>query len=699
MKKTLLILCLLCPILCEVTIGQTKIGIKTPPKSTVRPPESEEPGACIGVAVKAIKGHIYIRWVPTMQSYWEFGYQSGYVLERINTKTNRKTTLHAGIKPMPATLWKPFLDKNDRNYTILYAAIYEPQEYSKDILQQLSERRQLYQFALFGADMSFEAACMAGIGFVDSTAVAGERYQYIIRHKIAPKYGLSPTVSAEVGLSDHIPLPNIAEFSGVGGTNNATLFATTKTLKKDYIQYRIERSTDSLQFKSISDLPIVVTNKRDSLLVSDTLKDNDIYYYYRIKGLTLFQEEGPYSKIIKLKGKSNLPRPEIYSAQELSKDTIEVTWLYRDSLNKYITNYQLVGSLLRDGPYTPISGDIPPEQHYYNFKPLTPTKGFSFYIKLRTYPKRGEMMETLPYPIVLTDDDPPARPKGLKGKIEVKKDIGIVTLSWDANTDSDLMGYFLNRKIGVETDFSRVNNKVMTHTTLTDTIQLSHIQKYVTYSVNAMDELFKQSENSEPLILPIPDLYPPTSPIIDSFAVEDKKIFLRWTRSYSDDVQKHILYRKKLPSAAWEEVLTLTDTLQHTYADTNVVEKSLYAYTLIAFDGDNNQSEPASAVILETPFFTRTVHFLHFTSVVDTTDYRVKISWECNEADKIDNFLIYRALPNQELAFVKKMDKNNREWRDSIEIAPNAAYKYVIRAKMQEGYLSGWKETVIELKQ
>lgn len=698
MKKTFLILCLLCPILWKVTLGQTKVGTKTPLKSSTRSPETEEPGACIGVAVKAINGHIYIRWVPTMQSYWEFGIQSGYVVERINAKTQQKTILHAAVKPQPAALWKPFLDNNERNYTILYAAIYEPQEYSKDIMQQMSERRQLFQFALFGADMNFRAACMAGLGFVDSTAVGGERYQYIIKHKIAPKYGLSPTVSAEVGLKDTIPLPSISEFFGVGGTNSAILFAATKTLKKYYNAYRIERSVDSVQFKSISDLPIIVTNKRDSLMVSDTLEDNDIYYYYRIKGLTLFQEEGPYSKIIKLKGKTNLPRPEIYSAQVLNKDTVEVTWLYRDSLNRYIQKYQLLTSLLRDGPYTSISGDIPPEQHYFNFKPLTPTKGFSFYVKLRTYPKKGEMMETLPYQIVLADDDPPARPKGLKGKIEVKKDIGIVTLSWDANTDSDLMGYFLTRKIGIETDFSRINNKVIKATSLIDTIPLNHLQKQVTYSVNAMDELFKQSEASEPLILAIPDINPPTSPLIDSFAVEDKKIFLRWTRSYSDDVQKHILYRKKLPTTAWEEVMTLTDTLRNTYIDSNVVEKSLYAYTLIAFDNDQNQSEPASPVVLETPYFTQNVDFLHFTSVLDTTEYRVKLSWECKQTDKIDNFLIYRSSQGKELAFVKKMDKNNREWRDLIEVEPNTVYKYVIRAKMQEGYLSGWKETEIELK-
>ncbi len=225
------------------------------------------------------------------------------------------------------------------------------------------------------------------------------------------------------------------------------------------------------------------------------------------------------------------------------------------------------------------------------------------------------------------------------------------------------------------------------------------MQKHVYYTVKALDMLFKESIDSKVLILKVPDINPPTSPIIDSFAVEDKKVFIRWTRSYSDDVQKHVLYRKQLPATAWEEVMTLTDTLRNTYIDTNVVEKSLYAYTLIAFDNDQNQSEPATAVVLETPFFTRNVNFIHFTSVVDTTDYRAKLSWECNEAEKIGSFLIYRALPNEELSFVKKMDKDTREWRDSIEIAPKGTYKYVIRAKMQEGYLSGWKETVIELKQ
>ena len=154
-----------------------------------------------------------------------------------------------------------------------------------------------------------------------------------------------------------------------------------------------------------------------------------------------------------------------------------------------------------------------------------------------------------------------------------------------------------------------------------------------------------------------------------------------------------------MPNANWEELLTITDTLTQAYTDSSVAEKSLYAYTVIAFDDSQNRSQPATPVVLETPFFTRNVDFSQFTSaVVDTTRQTIRLTWACNQTDKIDNFLIYRAMPDDELALVKKVEGDSREWIDYVEMLPNKPYRYVIRARMQEGYLSGWKETVIERK-
>lgn len=701
MKKILIFITLCICFIAEPTWGQTKpdsVKKIAPVKTATKKEETEPEGSCIGMTAKAINGRIYLRWIPTMQSYWEFGYQSGYTLERINVKTQQRVTINATIIPAPSAQWKPFLDKKDRNYGLLHTAIYEKPQYSNDILAQMDERRQLFQFSLLCADMDFQAARMAGLGYVDSTAIAGERYRYMIKHRIAPKYGLSATISEEVGINDRVILPKISHFEGFGERNKATLLMATRTLKKHYVQYRIERSTDTLNFRSVSDLPIVSSTKLDTLMISDSLAENDIPYYYRVKGLTLFQEESPYSKIISVVGKSHLITPEFYSAKEIGKDTIEASWLYRDSLNQFIQKFQLVGSAEREGPYEILADNIPAEQHFVRFKPINFLRGFTFYIKLITYPKKGQKRETLPLPVVLADDDPPVLPKGLKGEIKVKNGIGIVTLSWEPNPDKDLLGYFLNRKDDNVDFYHRVNNIYTTETTLTDTIYLHLMQKHVKYTVKAIDFLFKESADSEVLTMKVPDINPPTSPIIDTFAVEDKRIYLHWTHSYSNDVAKHVLYRKKLPDNPWEVVLTLPDTLLKSYVDSNIVEKSLYAYTMIAFDENDNQSEPANTIILETPFFKQDADFKAFTAQLSDDQNLVKLNWQCTPNEKLENFLLYRALPDESLVLVKKLDKTINNWTDTIPIVPNQAYRYVIRARMKEGYLSGWKETIIEVK-
>lgn len=701
MKKYLIFSIFYTLLFCEAVSGQTKqtpVKKTAPGKQISKKEEVEPEGTCIGITGKAINGRIYLRWIPAMQSYWEFGYKNGYMLERINVKTQQKVILNADILPAPSSQWKPFLEKKDRNYGLLHTAIFEKPEYSNDILAQMDERRQLYQFALLCADMDFKAATMAGLGYIDTTAIAGERYRYIIKHKIAPKFGLSATISEEIGTNDHIVLPTISHFEGHSERNKATLLMATQTLKQHYVQYRIERSTDTLNFQSISDLPIVSSSKLDTLMISDSLTENEIPYYYRIKGFTLFQEESPFSKTISVSGKAYLITPEFYTVKEIGKDTIEASWLYKDSLSQYVQKYQLVGSTEREGPYQVLADNIPPQQHFTQFKPVTPVRGFTFYIKLITYPKKGQKRETLPLPVVLADDTPPVLPKGLKGKIEVKGDLGIVSLSWDPNPDSDLLGYYLNRRDDNVDFYHRVNNSYTTETSMVDTIYLHQMQKYVRYTVKAIDFLFKESVDSEMLLLKIPDINPPTSPIIDSFAVEDRRILLHWTHSYSNDVVKHILYRKKLPDTPWEVVLTLPDTLRTAYIDSNIVEKSLYAYTMIAFDENDNQSEPANTVILETPFFVQEADFKQFTAELSDDKNIVRLVWQCAPNEKLENFMLYRASPGEDLVLVKKLDKSIIAWTDTIPIVPNQSYRYVIRARMKEGYLSGWQETIIEVK-
>ncbi len=211
-----------------------------------------------------------------MQSYWEFGYRDGYVVERINLKTKQRVVINNRVIPKRPTDWEPFLTKKDRNYSLLYSAIFEEPEFSGDLITQINERRQLFHFALFCADMDFQAACMAGLGLIDSTAVSGERYQYVVSHKSAARYKLLSGISMEVGLGDANILPDISNFSGKVGGKVVTLLTPTASLRQSYNQYQIERSEDSVHYRPITELPIIVTNKLDTLTIADTLVNEDI---------------------------------------------------------------------------------------------------------------------------------------------------------------------------------------------------------------------------------------------------------------------------------------------------------------------------------------------------------------------------------------------------------------------------------------
>jgi len=407
----------------EVSNGQSKPTPKTPssktapagkPKKYSMANEKMEAKPSVGMIVKAIQNRIYLRWAPTMQSYWEFGYRDGYVVERINVKTKQRVVINNRVMPKRAADWEPFLTKKDRNYSLLYSAIFEEPEFSGDLITQINERRQLFHFALFCADMDFQAACMAGLGLIDSTAVSGERYQYVVSHKSAARYKLLSGISMEVGLGDANILPDISNFSGKVGGKVVTLLTPTASLRQSYNQYQIERSEDSVHYRPTTELPIIVTNKLDTLTIADTLVNEDIFYHYRIRGLTVFQEKGPYSASIRFQAKTTLPSPEIYSVKETTdKTTLEVQWLYKDSLNRYVDHYQIVGSLEHDGPFVSLKDSIPANQHMVYIKAMTPKSGFTFFIKLRTFTKKGALLETLSMPVVLADDDAPVQPQGL----------------------------------------------------------------------------------------------------------------------------------------------------------------------------------------------------------------------------------------------------------------------------------------------
>jgi hypothetical protein len=247
-------------------------------------------------------------------------------------------------------------------------------------------------------------------------------------------------------------------------------------------------------------------------------------------------------------------------------------------------------------------------------------------------------------------------------------------------------------------NFVRITNDVVTEEFFLDTLDMKLLNRDYYYVIMAVDKRFNVSEISAELYVQKPDIYGPTRPIFTKYVVEDKRISLYWERSHSRDVASHILYRKALPSNEWQVLAYYSDTLENNFIDSTVLSKQIYAYTLIAQDDSKNESEPANPLILETPFFTKNIEFQEIKAVFDEKTDKIKVNWVCNDTSGISNFQLYRAIGNDEYSLMKNLDTITFESVDTPTDSDITIYKYLIRAKMKDGYLSGWKEVTIDIK-
>src|SRR4029078_11596941 len=101
-------------------------------------------------------------------------------------------------------------------------------------------------------------------------------------------------------------------------------------------------------FKSLSDRPVTTLNDKKpgsptgSILYVDSLADNETQYQYRVAGLSLFGDTGPYSNILKGKGKSvvNLT-PHITSVTQTETGKYHLNWELPDTLNHLVKEFRI----------------------------------------------------------------------------------------------------------------------------------------------------------------------------------------------------------------------------------------------------------------------------------------------------------------------------------------------------------------------
>ncbi|OAZ05201.1 fibronectin type III domain-containing protein [Flavobacterium succinicans] len=661
---------------------------------TIQEAETSEKKQEIKVLSRVQKDKVLLRWAVTDALSWKKLNKYGYLVERFTVARNNKTlsspekiVLAKHYKPEPVAAWEAIIDTNE-NAAIIAQALYG-EEFSvtgtdnlQAIINLAEETEQRFTFALYTADKDFEIAKKAGLGFEDTTIKDNEKYLYRISSNV-PKEELEIRYGGVfVNPKEWEALPKPMDFTAHFTDNSTMLSWNFNILAHAYTSYYIERSLDKKNFERITQKPYTSLNQENTnnnrIFYVDSIANNR-EYSYRIQGISVFGELGPYSDLVSGKGKTILKFvPHLTTKEFIDDTTVNLVWEFPEEGNDEISGFELNQSDKEDSNYTTVIKNIAPKTRTVVYKKLNATN----YFTLTAVGKQGSSRTSFPMLVQPIDSIPPSKPIGLKGTID---SLGVVKISWEANKEKDLLGYRIYKAYNASEEYSQLTVSPSEKTTFEDKVVLKSLNSKVYFKVIAVDSRFNMSEFSEPLILKKPDIIPPASPVFSKYDIKEGGVFLEWFGSQSEDVALHQLYRQQNDQKEWVLVFEAKNK-EEQFQDKTVEEGNTYTYAIFAKDESGLQSLPSPNLSTFVPLFGVMEGIKGFFAQANTKDNTIDLSWSYNNPS-VDSFEIYKASEKDPLQLIQIVDGKKRQLSDPT-LTINTNYKYGIRAIFKDGRMS-----------
>jgi fibronectin type 3 domain-containing protein len=668
--------------------------------------EIEEPIHAVKVIGRAYKDSIKLRWAPASSVSWHYANKYGYKIERFLLVKDgqlldnpvKRIMLSEPLKPAPLNEWEPFAE-TDYYVPVAAQAIFgESFEVSTnsggDILQMINKSRELesrFSFALFSADISPKVAQLSGLVFVDESVKKGEKYLYKVIADVPSDVIAIDTGYVFIGVDDIKPLPQPREMKAVFSDKSVMLSWEHRFNDRYYIAYQVERSDDGTNFNLLDKLPMINTRKdagvlQDLMFKLDSLPENNIEYFFRVRGINSFGEYGPYSDTVSGMGfELFAANPAITSSKVMMNQFVQLNWQFPDSLNYLIKGFEIQHATDDTGPFINLTDTLlsVTERTFTDQAIQT-----SNYYKVVAVDHGDEPHPSFPYMVLLIDSIPPDAPIRLNGNIDT---LGVVTLNWDNNIEPDLLGYRVFRANHKSDEFSQITKDPINKNQFIDTINVKTLTRKVYYKILALDQHFNPSEFSDILELKRPDKIPPVQAVFTEVITNEGGIQLSWVCSSSDDVVKHVLYRKSEKSNLWNviRVFEMSDSIT-SFNDTIATPGITYQYTLLAIDESGLESDPSIPVTMKA--FERKIRpqVKDIKYKVDRDNKLIYINWEYPH-NGVERFVIYRAVNDNPINLYTGVGKTIFEFEDK-KLKPNNKYAYRIKVIYSDGTQSSFSE-------
>lgn len=662
----------------------------------------------IYVIGRSYKDSIKLRWAPASPVAWHYLNKYGYIIERfLIVKDNQVLQIPQKVdiitiplKPAPLNQWEPYAETNEYigiSAQAIYGESFEVStNQSSGMMQMINKSRDIearYSFALFSADISPKVAELSGLMYVDQNVKPDEKYLYKVISAVPRDLIQIDTGYIYIGADEYMDLPKPRGLKAYFADKSVLVSWEHRFNDRFYIAYSLERSEDNKIFKPVSDLPLINTRNeadvlQDYMFRIDSLPENNKKYFYRVQGLNSFGEYGPYSDTISGMGfEIFAANPAITTTKVLINQYVQLNWVFPDSLNHLIKGFQVQHGTDDKGPFINLLDTLLLNtERTFTDQTEQPVN----YYKVVAIDHNNEPHPSFPYVVLLIDSIPPALPEGLAGEID---SLGVVSLTWNNNTEPDLLGYRVFRANHKSDEFSQITRDPLKINGFTDTINVKTLTKKVYYKILALDQHFNPSDFSVIVELKRPDKIPPVQPVFTEVSSDENGINLSWVCSSSDDVVKHVLYRKPTSDSLWKviQLFNMPDSIT-SYIDTTTIPGTIYQYTMIAVDESRLESEPSKLLTMKAFKIKIRPQVKDIKFKADRDNKLIHISWEY-PYNGVERFLIYRAMNDEPMNLYNGVNNSIFEFEDK-KLKPNNKYTYLIKVTYKDGTQSSFSEKI-----
>ncbi len=528
-----------------------------------------------------------------------------------------------------------------------------------------------------------------GIQIDDSHVNPGETYQYKVM-KIENGQEKQLAISEPVTAGEFKPLSPVQEIFVRSAEKKAEL--GWKIEEQRFYGVNIYRSAPGQDEKKLNDKPVMISMVKDSSgnraypevkFIDDSLTEGSVFQY-RLAGVDFFGNETGYSKPIEVVIKDvTPPLPPANVEREINKLQVTITWqnMEKDDL----AGFNIYRSMHDRDDYEKINSILVPALSNRYIDKVDYPHGYYYYVA--AVDKSGNEAKSHKMFAEVQDVFPPSVP----GNVKAMADTGRIMVNWDKNTEPDLAGYLIFRKIKSNSKrFVLLNANPIADNFYIDSLSIN-IKNEFQYQVVAMDTSYNRSEFSEIAFATMPDVVPPAKPYIKSVTSKDEKLVIEWIRNVDTDLMGYDVYRSvKIDTTVTTEKVNanlLTATV-NVFTDRWATPGTKYYYHLIARDSSGNQSARSE-------IFSGIIPVQGQASAVKISNYKVnyksnknhvELSWKV-EAENLLGTMIFRK-ENETGTFKPLTGLLESEEYVDKEIRKQATYFYEIRGYDKSGSIA-----------